>query len=121
MSKASQRAARLLPGGIPRYLRIYDNGGETADRYTVIFTGRYAGRPIGRAEYVGLSEHPFSPLGVCQHGEGHSMMDTDPSGYAPKIGRSGHLGKRIAFGDLPEPCQRIVMRDYLDTWGLLPM
>ena len=30
--QATQRAERLAPGGIPRYMRVYDNGGETIDR-----------------------------------------------------------------------------------------
>ena len=44
-------------------LEIRDNGGETADRYTVIYTtksGRYN-------DAVGMSEHPFHPQGFGQH------------------------------------------------------
>ena len=29
----STRVTRLLPGGVPRYVRCYDNGGETADHF----------------------------------------------------------------------------------------
>ena len=32
----TQRKENLLPQGTPRYVRCYDNGGETADRYTVV-------------------------------------------------------------------------------------
>ena len=24
--------------GIPKHIRVYDNGGETTDRYTIVFT-----------------------------------------------------------------------------------
>ena len=29
------RAERFMPGGVPKHIRCYDNGGETADRYTI--------------------------------------------------------------------------------------
>ncbi len=42
--KQEVRKASLVPNGIPRYVRCYDNGGESFDRYTVVFTGLYTQR-----------------------------------------------------------------------------
>lgn len=114
-----------MPGGIPRYIRIYDNGGETFDRYTCLFTGR-AGTyrtPDGErwGQYRGMSADPCHPQGFGQWGEikgGHN--DTDRWGYPPTLGRSCHLGKRIPFAELPEPCQRLVVSDYMDLWSIHP-
>jgi hypothetical protein len=110
MNKATARAARLMPNGIPRYVRCYDNGGATADRYTVVYTGNYPGKPRGVYEYVGMNSHPFHPLGFGQHGESQNGPIDRPS--------YGHLGKRIAFNDLPDDCKRLVLSDYRADWGL---
>lgn len=87
------RQERLLPGGAPKYLRVYD--GDTADRYTVIFTGRYRGRD--GVEYIAMSSTPTSPLGIYQHGWHPDAIDLDRWGYAPAVGKKCHLGKRILF------------------------
>lgn len=40
-----QRKHNLMPEGVPRYIRLYDNGDKYADgRYTVCFTGKYQPR-----------------------------------------------------------------------------
>lgn len=108
-TKEKERAERLLPGGIPRYVRCYDNGGETADRYTVVFTGRYKKRP-GSFLYIGMSAAPFHPQGIGQHGEGHA----GPIDYPVY----SHLGKKIKFQDLPEDCKKLVLDDYYDIWDI---
>lgn len=64
----------------------YDNGGRTADRYTVFPYRRLAGT-YGQGACLGLSDDCTSPQGFSQWGEG-----------VP--GR--HLGKRIPFASLPE-------------------
>jgi len=92
---------------IPRYIRCYDNGGESFDRYTVVFTGKRA-RPAS-FPYLGMSAHPFQPQGFGQHGEGKGYFIDRPSG--------GHLGRRTSFDKLPEDCQRLVLSDYRDLWG----
>jgi len=74
-------------------LRIYDNGGKTFDRYTVI----YMDQPE-RHGYacLGMSEHPFHPQGFGQHG----------------IAQPGrHLGRRIQFDQLPDDCQKLVQQE----------
>tara|TARA_R110002096_G_C14500478_1_gene715332 strand:- start:102 stop:344 length:243 start_codon:yes stop_codon:yes gene_type:complete len=72
---------------------IYDNGGETFDRFTVYYTERerngfYTGR--------GMSEYPCRPdgFGQCVSGQ---------------LGK--HNGKRIKFEELPTDCRKLVKSD----------
>lgn len=116
MTRKQERAERLMPGGVPKYVRVYDNG-ETADRYTVIFSGHYAGRTPGRCDYIGMGADLFHPQGIGYHGDADHVIDA-PQGWPPAMGRKCHLGTRIPFADLPEPCQRLVIQDYRDLWNL---
>ena len=77
--------------------RIYDNGGETADRYTVVFKKQKGNGGGPYYPYLAMSGDPNSPQGFCQHGE------TDVIGK--------HLGKRISFDDMPLACQKIVLSE----------
>lgn len=99
-----------MPDGIPRYVRVYDNTGETADRYTVVFTGRYTHKTGGAFWYLGMSCMPFHPLGIGQHGES-KYQPVDRPGYS-------HLGKKIKFTDLPEDCKRATLQTYTDLWDI---
>ena len=101
------REERLLPNGIPRWIRCYDNGGETFDRYTVVYTGRYKGR--NGCDYVGMSVHPFDPQGFGIHDTSREVIDRPT--YS-------HLGRKIAFVELPEDCRRLVMIDYREIWRI---
>ncbi len=94
--------------GTPHYVRCYDNGGESFDRYTVVFTGRYRRKTGGAFWYVGMSSHPFHPQGFGQHGE--SDRQIDQPAYS-------HLGKRIPFATLPDDCRTLVTRTYRDLWN----
>jgi hypothetical protein len=76
-------------------VRCYDNGGETWDRYTVVYMDYPAGRP-GVFESVGMSGAPFHPQGFGQHG-------------GAKPGK--HLGRRVPFESLPADCQKLVHQD----------
>jgi len=76
-------------------IRIYDNFGKTADRYTVVYMG-CPERRHRMFESVGMDSTPFHPMGICQHGPATP-------------GR--HLGRRIKFEDLPKDCQKVVRRD----------
>ncbi len=107
--KQIQRLEALKPGGVPRYVRCYDNEGETADRYTVVFTGNYTYKTGRQHWYLGMSGNPFHPLGIGQHGESNTQIDY-PS-YS-------HLGKKIKFQDLPEKCQECVLQTYDHLWDL---
>ena len=120
MTKAQKdRNNRLLPNGIPRWIRCYDNGEETADRYTVVYTGRY-GDEYDRNLYVVMNNNPFHPCqGICQHRHGNNkQIDWFPNAWPPAIGRKCHLGTRIKFEDLPEDCGEIVFSDYLHLWNI---
>jgi hypothetical protein len=103
------RASRLMPNGIPRYIRCYDNGGKTFDRYTIVYTGRYTHRTNGAHLYVGASAHPFHPQGFGQHGEAPNVIDRP---------RYSHLGKRVRFGLLPENVRTLVLQDYREIWAI---
>jgi hypothetical protein len=71
-------------------IKCYDNGGRTMDRYSVV----YMDSPEDNGFMgIGMSEHPSNPQGFGQHG-------TFVCGK--------HLGKRIAFKDLPPDCQDLV-------------
>jgi hypothetical protein len=100
----ADRTAALMPAGIPRYVRCYDNGGETADRYTVVYT-----RIKGPSQYLGMSAEPFHPQGIGQHGEADRPIDRPTS---------SHLGKRIPFKTLPPDCRKAVLNDYRQLWSL---
>ena len=93
------------PAPFPRWIRCYDNGGESADRYTVVFTSRR-----GKGLYLGMNHEPFHPQGIGMHGESNNGHPIDRP-------TSGHLGKRIAFGRLPADCQKLVRSDYAAIWA----
>jgi len=102
------REERFMPNGVPKKVRIYDNGGRSFDRYTVVFTGNFKGRD-GRCYYLGMSESPFHPQGFGQHGESIEIIDY-PS-YK-------HLGRKITFDKLSEQCQKLVIQDYKEIWNI---
>lgn len=69
-------------------LRCYDNGGKTADRYTIL-PPRWASKGWRWNEMwmgVGCNERPFHPQGI-------GGMVTAMAGR--------HLGKRVEFSSLP--------------------
>jgi len=90
--------------GVPRYVRCYDNGGETFDRYTVVLTNLR----IGYQMYLAMSEHPFHPQGFGQHETSQTPIDSPAY---------GHLGRKVTFESLPPDVQRCVMQDYRELWG----
>ena len=107
------RKERLMPNGIPRYIRCYDNE-EFIDRYTVVFSNK---RVSGEFMYLGMSSRPFHPQGIGQHGFSKDQIDA-PKGWPPVVGRKCHLGTRIRFEDLPVDCRDFVLQDYLELWGI---
>ena len=76
-------------------VRIYDNGGETLDRFSVLYMDSPE-NGAGMFECLGMSEHPFHPQGFGQHCTAMPGL---------------HLGKRIRLSDLPKDCQTAVLRD----------
>ena len=107
--RQTARVASLLPGGVPRKIRIYDNCGETADRYTVVFTGNYREKTGGVFWYAGMSGAPFHPQGIGHHGEHDSQIDRPT--YS-------HLGRRIYWELLPADCKRLILDMYCDLWDV---
>jgi len=106
---ASTRYKALMPDGIPRYVRCYDNRGRSADRYTVCFVGRYREKTDGHWLYVTMDEKPFHPQGI-----GLSGADTCRIDYPSYQ----HLGTKIRFTDLPEDCQKLVVERYMSLWDI---
>lgn len=125
MTKTQQdRKDRLMPNGIPRWIRCWDAGPDGAiDRYTVVYSGRY---PKGegrdrRYQYVAMNCDPFAPQGFGQHGETEDIIDC-PLGWTEQVGRTCRhnptLGRRIRFEDLPEDCRKLVLSDYHEIWSI---
>ncbi|RLD00147.1 MAG: hypothetical protein DRI46_08025 [Chloroflexi bacterium] len=80
-----------------RILGIYDNGGRTFDRYTVVYNEHFTwDKTDGLFVCLGMSGNPFHPQGFAQH----SSAMVGP-----------HLGKQIEFTDLPKDCQEAVRND----------
>jgi len=120
-----ERVKSLIPNGVPRHIRVYDNGGPgtflrrrpgqaereegSIDRYTVVFTGRYRHKTLRQSRHMGMSGAPFHPQGFCQHGESADPIDWPTY---------GHLGKKITYADLPEDCKLATLADYLYLWDL---
>lgn len=94
--------------GAPKHIRVYDNGGKTADRFTCVFTGNYRGRN-GLCRFLNMSKYPFSPLGVGMHGECQDIIDRPTS---------SHLGKRVKWDALPFDVQVCIWQDYADYWEI---
>jgi hypothetical protein len=105
----TKRIDSLIPSGTPRYIRCYDNKGETADRYTCVFTGNYTHKTGREYLYLGMSSDPFHPLGIGINESSKKQIDT-PS-YS-------HLGKKVKFEDLPEKVQQCIKQTYVDIWDL---
>ncbi len=110
------REKRLMPDGIPKWIRCYDNGGPdvgggSIDRYTVVYTniGRAIPALRGGSQYVSMSGSPYHPQGICQHGEHDRPIDR-PS--------YGHIGRPIPFSALPEDCRQVVISDYRELWEI---
>jgi hypothetical protein len=86
----------------PRYLRIYDNRGQTYDRYTILFTRK---RVDGYFMCLSSSHN----LVIGSHFDSLDILDY-PS--------SSHLGKRIQFEHLPEKVRNLVIEDYKSIWNI---
>lgn len=94
-----RRAAKRWLEGAPEYvLDCFDNGGKTADRYTVYFGGSLL-EPVLLKErkvfFLGMSLHPSHPQGISEWGE---------------IGASFRPSQhRVRWLDLPEHVRQHVM------------
>ena len=78
---------------------VYDNGGASIDRYTIVYNGKAGKHSVYGSqlwECVGSSMNPTHPQGFFQHGDCTIGM---------------HLGKKIKFEELPEEVRKCVERD----------
>lgn len=117
--KLQKRIEKLMPNEVPKYIRCYDNGGESIDRYTVVFIGRYRHKFGGEGMYLAMNESPFHPQGFGQHGFfKDESPDVNKWGFAPMVHKKCGLGTRIRFSDLPKDCQTLVLQDYKQMWDL---
>lgn len=88
-------------------LRCYDNGGRSADRYTIV-PPRWAkdytkadGRTPWLFEAIGCSAMPFYPQGI---------------GMLVMAAPGPHLGRRIKWGNLPHDVQ-VLARDVFPEYA----
>ena len=82
---------------------IYDNGGKSYDRYTIIYKEILKFEDKKYFQYVACNEEPTDPQGgFWQHGE------------LEKIYRSV-LGKKISFEALPNAVKRCIINEILET------
>jgi hypothetical protein len=100
-------------GELPnQQVRVFDNGGETFDRYTIIFPDGWI---------VGSSENPNHPQGFWQHDKNifedlglesidQWIMGFDNPDY-PEQTLENTLGKEVKVSDLPEAVQRQIKID----------
>lgn len=104
---------------------VFDNGGETLDRYTIIFDN---------GDMIGASEDPTHPLGFGQycgnvvdnymnnsfgyswrkHVDVESTVKRVLSEQIAAFKSEGHIGKQVFLKDLPE-----AVRNYVE-WMRIP-
>lgn len=85
-------------------LRIFDNQGETIDRYTAILDDSYIHHITKEVYYtsISMSHNPDSPLGVSQYGD--CIFDSTING------ENYHLGNEILFTELPKNIQEHLLK-----------
>ncbi|WP_432263368.1 hypothetical protein [Cupriavidus sp. TMH.W2] len=89
---AKQKRPVTVEEVIAKQVRLYDNGGKTLDRYTAVYM--FDEERNGAFGARGMNAMPFHGIGLyCSAAPGR------------------HLGRRIAFGKMPEDCQRLVRQD----------
>jgi hypothetical protein len=144
----SSRSERLMPDGVPRYVRCYDNGGgarwfcrpclafqdadggcQTCSRKLIKaprgsidrYTVVFSGNFAGRngrCHYLAMNGRPFHPQGFGQHGESGRVIDA-VSGFPTRMGSAAPFGgRRIPFENLPDDCRAAVICDYKAIWNL---
>ena len=79
-------------------IKCFDIGSnKVMDRYSVLFVDiPWNDHGSKKVACLGMSDDPYAPYGFGQH-------------CGATAGR--HLGKRISFTELPEPCQSVIMSE----------
>ncbi len=107
-----------------RLARFYDNGGETADRYTAVYLTPCRSHAGTYFWHRFMSEFPFSPQGIGTSGESRGApLDSGGAGRfsavdgfyffgPPRLGRKHpFLGRRVQFLALPPDVQKSIIQD----------
>lgn len=102
------QSKKFLDGDCPAgVLAIYDNGGQTLDRYTVFYKPT---EPVdygyGYIGYRGMSEDPYSAQGFGIYSE---MKPFEVSAYRNRI-----YHESAKWSDLPEQVKKSVRQDCAD-------
>lgn len=101
--KPPRASKRWLDGDCPSgVLAIFDDK-KSGDRYTVIYAEPQEFNGRQWLTYVGMSEAPFHPLGIGQHGE---MQLHEAVTY-----RYANHRHSCKWSSLPEDCKRLVRQD----------
>ena len=99
----------------------WDNGGKTADRYTIAISGLqsvevYEGpdrnKQIPYAVFLGASEYPFHPQGFGQHS--HEVRNRE---YRRLDYSRACFGKPIDFLELPPDVRRFIAQELMPEPG----
>mgnify|MGYP001819643425 CR=1 FL=1 len=100
------RKQSVYENGVPKHIHVYDNFGQSIDRYTIIFTKLKA----TEREYLflKLSEHPDNQF----HNNYPLFFENTNRKNVPLI------GKQIDFSKLPNGCKSEVSRHYDTLWKL---
>lgn len=103
ITKPRRALKRWLDGDCPDgVLAIFDNGGRSFDRYTVLYVPAPGEDWLG---YLAASTHPFDPQGFGQHGE---MPLHEARAYRYRAAANRESAK---WSSLPPDVQRIVRQD----------
>jgi len=89
----------------PSSVRVYDNGGKTADRYTLVIPGERK----GFVDMWGFNAYPFHPQGIGMYAGDYRMM-----------GSYSHLGKLVSVSSLPEQAQKFVHQTVKEAGKKIP-
>ena len=75
-------------------MKVWDNGGKTLDRYTIVFWEF----PVSDESFeaIAADKHPMRPLGFYEHTEAMP---------------GPHLGKRISFKKLPKELRTCLLTE----------
>lgn len=90
--------------GSPKYIRCWDNGGKTRDRYTIQFTrANLFGFPR-MAVFIGCSAYPYHDIGYTGDRPYHEFAKSH--------------GRRVAWEALPKDVKDYVLSTYEELWGI---
>ncbi len=88
------------------FIRVYDNGGKTVDRYTLVIQNPDL---PGSVDMYGFNEQPFHPQGFGQY-----------AGDYVKMGSYAHLGKPVSIESLPTDAKKFARQTIGEYEALSP-